>query len=158
MELIFLRHGKAEPHGHPAGDAARALVPKGFEQARKAALLLKASNRLPQIVLTSPLTRALQTAETFCTTAGLSGPVVQGWLASGMQQEEALQELAAFSDFKKVAIVGHEPDFSALIEWLLGGGAIEMKKGGIASLLVDPPLRRATLCYLVPPALMPLDS
>ena len=65
MEIILLRHGKAEPHGHPQGDAARALVPKGEEQSRRAGDFLRAAGILPEIVLTSPLVRAKQTAEHF---------------------------------------------------------------------------------------------
>lgn len=153
MELLLLRHGKAEPHGHPRGDAARALVDKGIEQAQRAAALLKSADRLPHLVLTSPLTRARQTAEAFCAAAGLSTPVTQDWLASGMDAETAMRELVAFGDFARVCIVGHEPDFSELAEWLLGGGRIEVKKGAVLGLQVNPPSRRATLSYLVPPGL-----
>ncbi len=155
MELILLRHGKAEPT-HPLGDASRALVDKGSKQARKAGRLLKAAGLVPEIVLTSPLVRAVQTAEDFCHAAGLPGPVIQGWLACGCFPETALAELAAFHDFKRVAIVGHEPDLSRLIQWCLGayGDAIEVKKGSLACLRLSPPNRYGTLLYLVPPKLV----
>jgi phosphohistidine phosphatase len=151
MKLILLRHGKAED-SHPDGDFSRPLVEKGRKQARRAAKLLKAVGELPEIVLTSPLVRARQTAEEFCQTAGIPGATLQGWLASGMAPENALKELAAFHDFKSVAIVGHEPDFSGLIQWILGanGGSIEVKKGAVACLEVNPPSRRGTLLYLIP--------
>lgn len=154
MKLILLRHGKAED-SHPDGDFSRALVEKGRKQARHAAKLLKAAGELPDIILTSPLVRARQTAEEFCQTAEIPGATIQGWLASGMAPENALKELAAFHDFKSVAIVGHEPDFSGLIQWILGanGGSIEIKKGALACLEVNPPTRRGTLAYLIPPAL-----
>lgn len=154
MELILLRHGKAEDT-NIGGDFSRELVEKGREQARRAARLLKGAGALPHIVLTSPLTRARQTADEFCQTAVMPGPVIQGWLACGMSPETALAELAAFRDFKRVAIVGHEPDFSQLIQWILGtaGGSIEMKKGSIACLEINPPSRHGTLAYLIPPKL-----
>ncbi|NQX01612.1 phosphohistidine phosphatase SixA [bacterium] len=154
MKLILLRHGKAEDN-HLDGDFARNLVEKGRKQARNAAKRLKAAGDLPDIVLTSPLVRARQTAEEFCQTAGIPGATIQGWIACGMSPETALSELAAFHDFKSVAIIGHEPDFSELIQWILGatGGSIEMKKGAVACLYVNPPNRRGTLAYLVPPAL-----
>jgi len=154
MELILLRHSKAED-SNAGGDFSRSLVEKGREQARRAARLLKAAGALPSIVLTSPLLRARQTADEFCQTAKISGAVVQGWLASGMNPETALAELAAFRDFKRVAIVGHEPDFSTLIQWILGahGGSIEVKKGAIACVKIQPPSRRGTLTYLIPPKL-----
>jgi phosphohistidine phosphatase len=154
MNLILLRHGKAEDD-HVDGDFSRALVEKGRKQSRRAAKLLKAAGVLPEIVLTSPLVRARQTAEEFCQTAGIPGATIQGWIACGMMPETAMAELVAFKDFKSVAIVGHEPDFSELLQWLLGasGGAIEVKKGAIASILINPPARRGTLAFLIPPTL-----
>jgi len=154
MELILLRHGKAEA-SHPQGDAARALVDKGHKQARRAGRLLQAAALTPEIVLTSPLLRAVQTAEHFCHAAALPGPVIQGWLACGCAPETALAELVAFHDFKRVAIVGHEPDLSRLIQWCLGayGDAIEMKKGSLACLRLNPPSRYGSLLYLIPPKL-----
>ena len=152
MDLILLRHGKAEDL-NPGGDSARELLEKGREQSRRAAKLLKRSKLLPEIVLTSPLVRARQTAEEFCNTAGMPGAVIQGWLACGMHPEEALHELAGFREFKRVAIVGHEPDFSELIQWILGtsGGRVEVKKGSITCVQINPPSRHGTLVYLVPP-------
>ena len=154
MELILLRHGKAE-NGNPQGDAARTLVEKGREQARRAGRALKSAGLLPELVLTSPLVRARQTADEFCQTGNMPGAVIQGWLASGMDPKTAMSELAAFRDFKRVAIVGHEPDFSALVEWILGvtGGGVEIKKGAIACLRITPPARFGNLAYLVPPKL-----
>jgi phosphohistidine phosphatase len=154
MDLILLRHGKAEDT-NLGGDSARELVEKGREQARKAAKMLKHAKQLPDIVLTSPLARARQTADEFCETAGLPGAVKQPWLSSGMDPETALKELAGFQEFEKVAIVGHEPDFSNLIECILGvsGGYVKMKKGGIACLKVNPPARHGMLKYLIPPKL-----
>jgi phosphohistidine phosphatase len=152
MELILLRHGKAED-SNPLGDSARVLLEKGYQQSRQAGRLLQGADLLPNIVLTSPYARAQQTAEEFCKAAGIPGPVVQGWLSSGMDPETALEELVAFKDFGRVAIVGHEPDFSQLIQWSLSalGGSIEIKKGSLACLRIQPPFRQATLSYLIPP-------
>lgn len=151
MELILLRHGKAEDF-HPQGDATRALVEKGREQARRAGRMLLSAAITPEIVLTSPLLRAQQTAAEFCQAAEIPGPVVQGWLACGCTPESILAELQAFHDFKRVAIVGHEPDFSRFIQWNMGayGATIDMKKGTLACLRVTPPRRHGTLLYLIP--------
>ena len=159
MDLILIRHGKAEA-SHPQGDGARALVDKGREQARRAGRLLRAAGLAPEIVLTSPLVRAVQTANEVCQAAGIPGPVAQGWLSCGCFPETVLAELAAFHDFKRVAIVGHEPDFSRFIQWCLGahGSAIDMKKGTLACLRIDPPARYGTLLYLMPPKLAGRDT
>ena len=155
MELIMVRHGKAESFGHPGGDAERALVERGWRQARRAGELLKATGFLPRLVLTSPLVRARETAEALCEAAGLPGPVVQGWLACGMHPEAAIEELVAFADFERVAIVGHEPDLSGLAALLLGaaGGVVEMKKGAVAAFRLAPPGHHGELLFLLPPRL-----
>ena len=154
MDLILLRHGKAED-SNISGDFSRVLLEKGREQARRAAQLLKIAGILPEIVLTSPLSRARETAEEFCKTAEMPGAVTQNWLACGMAPETALKELSAFPEFKRIAIVGHEPDFSQLIQWILGttDGGVKMKKGAIACVRISPLSQHGMLRYLIPPKL-----
>lgn len=154
MELVLLRHGKAESD-HPDGDDRRSLTQAGRKQALNAARLLVASGRRPSIVLTSPLVRARETAEVFCKEAGMPGPLIQGWLACGMMPETALRELAGFNEFASVMIVGHEPDFSILAASILdaGIGSIEVRKGSLVGFDVSPPSARGTLRFLIPPKL-----
>ena len=154
MHLLVMRHGKAED-SNPQGDAARRLVDIGRKQARRAARMLVHAQQVPDIVLTSPYERALRTAEEFCTTAGIAAPIIQDWLACGMHPQTALRELSAFSEFRRVAIVGHEPDLSCLISHLIEApyGSVVMKKGAIAAIECSPPARGGVLLYLVPPKL-----
>ena len=150
MQLLLLRHGKAEDSSL-GGDFSRELEEKGHEQARHAARVLAAADLLPELVLSSPVVRAKQTAETFTAAAGMPGPVFVDWLACGMPPETALAELAAFPDFKRIMIVGHEPDFSRLISHCLGGSAqTEIRKGSVTCLDLRPPSPRATLRFLIP--------
>lgn len=155
MELLVIRHAKAEEHGHPRGDAARALVAKGEAQADRIGRFLRRTKRLPGLTLTSPLVRARQTADRLCASAGLPSPMVQPWLASGMDPETAVRELGAFAAFERVAIVGHEPDLSALVESLLGadGGAVEVKKASVTGLDLQGRGRRARLVFHAPPSM-----
>jgi phosphohistidine phosphatase len=154
MELLILRHGKAEDSSRD-GDFGRNLVEKGRLQSRDAALMLRSAGLLPELVLCSPLNRAKQTAEEFCSAAGIPGPIVVNWLACGMSPETALEEMVGFREFTRVAIVGHEPDLSGLIQWLLGarGGSVEVGNGTIACLRVYPPAKLGTLLYLAPSSL-----
>lgn len=151
MELIVMRHGKAAD-SHPDGDHSRTLTPKGQRQAQRQARRLAAIGLLPDIVLCSPLARARQTAEAFCQTAGIPGPVIQGWLSCGMSPEAAMRELGGFSEFERVALVGHEPDLSMFIASIIGSSAtsIHMRTGCMAWLRVSPPARRGTLEMLLP--------
>lgn len=152
MQLLLLRHGKAEDHSAAGTDFSRELMEKGHEQARHAARILSAADMLPDIVLSSPLVRARQTADTFAEAARLPGSVVQPWLSCGMLPQIALSQLAAFADFECVMIVGHEPDFSQLIEHCLGTTAIcvEVKKGSVTCIELRPPNPRAILRFLLP--------
>ncbi len=153
MQLLLLRHGKAEDRNRiDQTDFSRALLEKGHEQARNAARILMAASSLPDIVLCSPLVRTRETAETFTQTANMPGPVMQSWLACGMNPETALAELRGFSDFKSVMMVGHEPDFSQFVQYLLGTAAnsVEIRKGSLTCLDINPPSRNAVLRYLIP--------
>lgn len=153
MNLFLLRHGSAEDRNalNP-DDFSRALVEKGHEQARNVARVLSSAGMLPDIVLCSPLVRARETAESFTQAANIPGPVIQSWLACGMNPETALSELRGFLDFKSVMIVGHEPDFSEFAHHLLGSsaGSVEIRKGSVACFDVSPPFRNATLRFLIP--------
>ncbi len=82
----------------------------------------------------------------------MPGAVVQSWLSCGMSPETAVRELGAYPDFERIMIVGHEPDFSRLIQFALGasGETIEVRKGSVICLEINPPSRRATLRYLLP--------
>lgn len=153
MNLILLHHGKAQD-ANPGGDSMRELVQEGFKQARSQAQFLIHAGLLPDIVLTSPLVRARQTAHEFCKAANLPGEIIQGWLACGMSPETAMKELAGLMTFKCVAIVGHEPDLPSLIAHLIGcnPASIQMENGGMACLDIQAPLQQATLKFLIQPA------
>lgn len=156
MELILIRHGKAEDY-HANGDSARELVTKGYEQAKAQALYLKNAKALPEIVLTSPYARARQTAETFCQTAGMPGPISHSWIACGMSPETALEELIGYDEFSRVAIVGHEPDISCTVSYLTGLpiGSLKIRKGSMTCIKISPPARGGILNYMIPAKINP---
>ena len=158
MDLLLIRHAKAEDHGHPRGDGARALTEKGQAQSRKIGAFLARENLVPDLVLSSPLVRARETAEIVCSTAGADPPVIQNWLGCGMRPSEALAELAAFaSSVRRVAMVGHEPDFSSLVESLLGTqqGYVRVKKASVILLRIDPPRPGGVMEFIIWPKMLP---
>jgi len=152
MELLLIRHAKAEPHAYD--DAARALTEKGELQSRAVGKFLVQNNLVPDLTLASPLTRARQTAELFCSSAGADDPIIVPWLACGIRPSAAMRELQAFAEFDRVAIVGHEPDFSYLAEWLLGcqSGGFHVRKASVIVFSgVHPPAQRGYLEMMVSP-------
>jgi phosphohistidine phosphatase len=155
MDLLLIRHAKAEPFA--SSDSARALTGKGREQAEKVGRFLTVHDLLPEVTLASPLLRARETAEIFCRAAGAAEPVIEPWLACGMRPSTAMKELAGYGQFRRVAIVGHNPDFEYLAEWLLGGqcGGIHVRKASVIHFSqVRPPSQGAYLEMIVPCAAM----
>ncbi len=151
MKLIIMRHAKAED-SHADGDHARRLTKKGHQQSERQARRLAGLGLLPGIILSSPLVRSRETAETLAQAADIPGPMIVNWLACGMRPGTAMEELVAYKDFGCVCIVGHEPDLSSLVAWLTGSTSysVVMKKASIAVIDTDPPASHATLEMLIP--------
>ena len=90
------------------------------EQAKRVGQFCLSHELAPELILSSPLVRARQTAEHFAAELGSGNMQVAGFVASGMRPEAALVELKAYEKLASVMLVGHEPDFSVLIAKLLG--------------------------------------
>lgn len=156
MRLYLLRHATAEEHGIRP-DADRALVEKGWKQTRRVAAFCRDRGIAPQLVLSSPLVRARETAEGFCRDLGLAKPTVVPWLALGRAAREAPAELLEFLPMESVCLVGHEPDFSMLAAALLGTSAdnLHVSKASLLALdFVSPSPGRANLVFFLPNKLM----
>ena len=134
QQLWLLRHGEAEPHDVRPDDE-RELTDRGRAQSRAAGAALAALKIEIHLAFTSPKVRARDTALLACETLGIQ-PVEHAALAAGFDADEALALLAAAGVDQRVLAVGHEPDFSQVV-FDLGGGRIDMKKGGIAALRLD---------------------
>jgi phosphohistidine phosphatase len=128
--LYFLRHGKAGSP-RPSHDDERTLTPKGEAALRGAAPLWRRLNLRPDVVLSSPLPRALATAELFCEAVG-GTPTADDRLRPGASWGDLARAMAAHSDARRVMFVGHEPDLSAAVALLTGASSIRMRKGGLA--------------------------
>jgi phosphohistidine phosphatase len=121
--IWLLRHAEAEP-GSP--DEARKLTPKGEEQARNAGLALARLGVKPDLCLTSPRVRAVQTAELACEPLGVQ-VTIEPRLSGGPFDPE---ELAA--GVGEVLLVGHDPDFSTAVHDMTGA-QVRLRKGGLAA-------------------------
>jgi phosphohistidine phosphatase len=155
MELYLIRHGDAVPQHAPGikNDADRTLTEEGKKELKRIAAGLAKVAEPPQIILTSPLIRARQTAEIVCQAFNLPGHVLQedGRLSAGASPQNILELLQTLTQ-ERVALVGHEPDFSRFISWLICGqarGNVAMKKGGVAR--IDFAGDQSELVWLLPP-------
>jgi phosphohistidine phosphatase len=153
--LYFLRHGKAgQPRAHD--DDARELTPKGVAALRAAAPLWRRLNVRPDVVISSPLSRALQTAELFVEGVGLDDtPVVDDRLRPGAEWAAMAQALATHRDSQPVMFVGHEPDLSDAVAELTGASSVRLRKGGLAAVEFpgQPQTGSGELAWLLDPDL-----
>jgi phosphohistidine phosphatase len=147
QQLWFLRHGEAEPHD-ARPDAERRLTERGEEQSRAAGRALAALEITFQLVVTSPLVRALDTARLACAELGCEF-VVDDALASGFDVDDALAIAGDAGANKRVLFVGHNPDLVEIVHDL-SGGFVDMKKGGIAAVRLRG-ARRGELLVLLRP-------
>lgn len=157
MILYFLRHGRAE-HTPGLEDAERRLTDEGEAQLRAAAPLWKRLNLRPQLVLTSPLIRAVQTAELLVAGLGLKRPpVIDARLSPGAGWPEMAQAMAARETAHRVMFVGHQPDLGSVVELLSGTGAVRLRPGGLACLEFPgtPEPGQGELAWLLDPDLYP---
>lgn len=168
-ELLLVRHGIAEERAEAADDAQRSLTPEGRERTIAQLRSLVELDLNCDLVLSSPLVRARQTAEL----------AVQVGLAPELELAAALAPLAdplpllerwlgAVSPrpaWRRLALVGHEPDLSTLAALLIGvpmalaPEALQLKKAGAALLQWPKPpqaglLGSARLALLLPPRVL----
>lgn len=112
------------------------------------------------LVLTSPLVRARQTADIVAAAFDAPPPVRQYVaLAPDASPSELLDGLRRYSHHARVALVGHEPDLGALAARLIGAAQpLPFKKGAVCRIDVTtlPPSSPGTLRWFVSPAMLRL--
>lgn len=150
--VYFFRHGSADRDQWDGADFERPLTPKGRERALCVARQLASAGVDAELILTSPLARAAQTAEIAADELGV--PLeVEELLAPGFSAEDLTTILASRPGVESLILVGHEPSFSAVISEVIGGGEIVMKKTAIARVDLDSTgALRGQLAWLLTPA------
>jgi len=140
-----VRHGIAfeRDDSRWPGDRDRPLTPEGESKFRRCARGLGRFIGEVEVALTSPLTRALQTAELLEEEAGWPKPEPFPPLEPDRSAADVAQALEPFVEHDAVVIVGHEPLLGELIAYLLTGsaqgGAFPLKKGAAACVSVQGP-------------------
>jgi phosphohistidine phosphatase len=159
MDIYFLRHASAGDNKAPTPqeDEKRPLDAKGIEQSKQMGRLLAALDLRPDAFISSPLTRAVQTAE-------LVAEQLKG--GSSITLDDALRPEASYEQFqdllqhyarqKTIIVTGHNPNQSEFLSFLISGGtaksAVELKKGAVAK--VDYKQGKATLHWCITPKVL----
>jgi len=138
MILYILRHGIAADVA--ASDRERPLTPRGREQMGGLSEWMVKHQFIPEVVITSPLVRAAQTAEILSDAAGLEREdLVTSAILSPGADPERLCKLLRENNQRSVAIVSHAPDVQVYTAFFTGGGWLSFGRANIACLEINGP-------------------
>lgn len=155
VRLHLLRHAHAgDPGAWEGDDDLRPLTRKGRRQSERLGAFLESHAIRPDVIVSSPKVRAQQTAEIVAAALGMTVRA-----DDRLAQEFGRRQLWDLLDglgAREPMFVGHDPDFSGLLAYLIDAAGIEMRKGALAT--IDLPSKLAdgdgTLRWLVPPDLL----
>ncbi len=142
MNLFILRHGEAGTRtANPVEDNGRALTDKGKKEMRQVAKALGTMKLDIELIVTSPLKRARETAEIVASEFELEEKL-ELWdeLKPEADSQILMDRLRKLKEDSNVLIVGHEPALSTLISLLVSGrktSSISLKKAGVAKVSID---------------------
>jgi phosphohistidine phosphatase len=160
MRILIIRHGIAEQSdgsGKGDADAQRELTKAGRRKMRKAAEGLTALVPSVDLIATSPLVRASQTAEIVAKAFGGVRTVQIAALAPRKPPAQLVEWLNAQPSDSTIALIGHEPHLSTFLCWLLTGlqeSFVELKKGGAGMIEIAAPVSagRGKLLWICKPS------
>jgi phosphohistidine phosphatase len=143
MDVLMIRHAIAEPRADEGGtqpdDRLRELTPKGRRRMKRGARGLRRLAPSVDLLATSPLARALQTAEIVSRAFDGHQITVVPELEPGVDSDAVIGWLRQVETSGTVALVGHEPALSGLVTALLAArerSFLELDTGGACLLEV----------------------
>jgi phosphohistidine phosphatase len=159
MDIILIRHAEAGDRDATKfpNDDRRPITPEGRKRQTTIARAMKRMGITFDYLVTSPLDRAVQTAEVLAEVFGLDeAPVQNEALGHTCTPRNVLKLLMKFPPREAVALVGHEPAFSQVAAALVsrdGDLHIELKKSGVIGIGFPgaPELGKGTLLYVLKP-------
>jgi phosphohistidine phosphatase len=134
MEIYLLRHGIAEERPATGQDADRRLTDEGRAKLRRVLERAHAAGVQPSLILTSPLRRALESAEIAARELGYEGKLQRtDALTPNSSPQQVWEEIRAHKDEPAILLSGHEPLFSAVVAYLLGStrAMVHFRKGAL---------------------------
>jgi phosphohistidine phosphatase len=157
MNIYILRHASAGTRrANPALDAKRGLDKEGKDQCLLIARFLNTLDIQFDLIASSPLKRALQTASLVGTEMGYDAPIqATDVLAPMATVQSFLEFLDTLSQQENVLLVGHNPNLQQFLGTLIASqnrANIRLRKGAIAR--VDAQRRPGTLQWIIDPRMI----
>jgi phosphohistidine phosphatase len=137
MDLFVLRHGKAEQSSEKA-DGKRVLTADGKDEMRKIGKWMQQKKFRFDVIATSPLTRAYETAEIVARSLGQKERLaVWEELEPGGDLDALSYRVSRCGEDAAILLIGHEPMLSMLISRIISGHdtvSLILAKGGLAKI------------------------
>lgn len=157
-EIYLVRHGIAAERGKEwPDDSKRPLTHKGRARLREIAAGLKTHEVELDLILSSPLVRARQTADLLRDGLGVEAPVEETTALAPGGAPAALLDVLRRKNVPRVALVGHEPDLGQLAAFLIGARApLVFRKGGVCRIDFEklPPAPPGHLVWFALPKML----
>ena len=155
MNIYLIRHGQAEKSSEKKHDEERELTPDGIVEIKNSANFWKQYINKIDIILSSPFTRAIQTAEIVKSVFNFDSEILkENTLLNGGLTEDLLNAVAAYGKVNTV-LVGHQPDMATHISRMIGYTEINLKipPASIAKISFKSNLQigEGILEFLIPP-------
>jgi phosphohistidine phosphatase len=157
MQIYILRHAMAVPRGTPGyPNDDRPLTEEGIQKMTDVARGIKEITEGFDVIISSPLIRARDTAKITAEQAGYTKEIVTTeYLLPGSPRRNLLKFLSGYKHNRNILLVGHEPHLGYLASMLIGSNesVIEFKKGAVCRIDIDsmPPVKHGKLIYLLQP-------
>ena len=151
IDVYVVRHEEAEP-GHTVPDSHRSLTAYGRRRGRQTGQLLVQRPETIDTIWTSPLVRAVQTAEIMAGALGIDDAVSAAHLLVEPPTLEALVDVIVNcpANTQGLMLVGHQPTLGALIGHLLRQAYVRsIQPGAVVALSVDRHQRSATFRWAI---------
>jgi phosphohistidine phosphatase len=163
MNLYIVRHGIAVQRGSPGiDDSERALTEEGVLKMRNIAAALCRLKYRPELMLSSPLVRARQTAEILLQAfgKGIELKILSALAPSGVRRE-LYREISCMNKkgVTSLMIVGHQPSLGEIAGEIAFGSSknfVELKKGGVCAIEMESVqgIPKGILAALLSPSIM----
>ena len=157
MQIYLLRHGIAEDARPGHADSERALTSEGREKLWRVLKRARAAGAAPDLILSSPYRRAIETGDVAAEALGYQGKVVRTpALLPDASPFDTWKEIRSRHEERSILLSSHEPLMSSLAAFLLGCSAleVEMKKAALVRVDCDRlgPQPKGVLKWMITPA------